>query len=73
MNNKSLKKLRMSNQKIEQVMAWLQETMETEQDIFDNEPELLEGNEKENISFLDEQTGRLKEIQEAITENFQLA
>ena len=72
MNNKSLKKLRMSNQKIEQVMAWLQETMETEQDIFDNEPELLEGNEKENISFLDEQIGKLKDIQESLTENFQL-
>ena len=72
MNNKSLKKLRMSTQKIEQVMAWLQETMETEQDIFDNEPELSEGNEKENISFLDEQIGKLKDIQESITENFQL-
>jgi predicted nucleic acid-binding protein len=72
MNNKNLKKIRMSTQKIEQVMAWLQETMEIEQDTFDNEPETLEGNEKENISFLDEQIGRLKDIQESLTETFQL-
>ena len=62
----------MAAQKIEQVMAWLQETMEFEQDLFDNGSGQLEGNEKENISFLDEQISRLKDIQESITENFQL-
>ena len=72
MNSKSQKKLKMAALKIEQVMAWLQETMEFEQDLFDNESDQLEGNEKENISFLDEQIGRLKDIQESITENFQL-